>query len=109
MSFRTEAPSAAVQSSAGRPAGCRACATLLNPFHRRIPDKLMDLQRHASRDSVRKHPFRQFARIQQATGRVADTGGLLAESGREQHRIYPIVEMVSRHKVAGKLVVSAIT
>ena len=83
-------------------------AICLDAFHRRIPDELMDLQPQSRRDAVRQHPFRKFARIEQAIGRIAGAAGLLAESGREQHRIYRWSQAVTRHKVAGKLVVATI-
>src|SRR6266404_4978149 len=109
MSFPTGPSSGSKRLKIGH-LGPRTVAPLLllNPFHRGIPYKLMDLQRQPSRNSVRQHPLRQFSRIQQATRCITGAGGLLAERGREQYGIYLPVKMVMRHKFACKLVVSSV-
>src|ERR1700680_310011 len=87
---------------------CDSVVRDLYALHRRVPDELMNLQTQASLKVVRQHPLRQLPRIEQTVRAVSRTNRVLAEGRRKQHRGYPANQMVTRYKVARKLIVGPV-
>src|SRR5215469_4048580 len=66
----------------------------LNSLHRRVPDKLVNLEVHPGGDVICDHPFRKLTRIEEAMGSVASAAGVFAEGRREKNGTHSFRQIV---------------
>src|SRR5882724_13545763 len=79
----------------------------LNPLHRRVPNKLVQLQSQPRRNIVGDHPLSQFLRIEQAMRTIPRAGRIFTKRRRKQNRIHPFRKLVPPREFARKVIVGA--